>query len=82
MSDEVFRQGSNGVGEVGNGRKDFDGLIVILAPSKSLAAADGSGRARSHSREVCSSLANRLGPSTGRASGVGSGWFGRLHLGS
>lgn len=80
VSDDVFGEGCNGIGEVGNSRKDVDGLFVALAACERLATTGSTGGNRSRSRRVYSSLADWLGPSTGRTSGFGSQCFGRLHL--
>lgn len=76
MSDELFGESGNGIGEVSNRRKNVDGLV---GTTDRVSARTRAAHVRGASRRVRTSLANRLGPTVRRT--LCRGRLGRLHRG-
>ncbi|KAI6762002.1 hypothetical protein HG531_002555 [Fusarium graminearum] len=64
MSDELFRESGNGIGEVSDRRENVDGLV---GTADRVSASTGAAHVRGASRSVGTSLTNGLRPAVRRA---------------
>lgn len=75
VSDKLFREGGNGIGKVGDGREDVNGLVSNRATER--ISGPGAGSGRRASRRIRARLTDWLRPPVRRR--FHGGRLGRLH---